>query len=223
MRILAIGDIHGCRRALDALLDVVWPTHDDLLITLGDYVDWGRDSRGVIDRLIELGTTTRLVPLRGNHEELMLRARDFPNEVDYWLNVGGRAALASYPDGKIPDAHWDFLINRCVDSFETDHHIFAHGGVEADLPMAQQKIHILRWKTFRDSKPHCSGKVLVCGHSTQKSGWPCDRGHSVCIDTAAGRGGWLTCLEPATGSFWLSTERGIIRRASLHDQQSPGS
>jgi serine/threonine protein phosphatase 1 len=52
MRTLAIGDIHGCRLSLDALLDAVSPTRDDLLVTLGDCGDWGPDSRGVIDRLL---------------------------------------------------------------------------------------------------------------------------------------------------------------------------
>jgi serine/threonine protein phosphatase 1 len=215
MRVLAIGDIHGCKRALDTLLDAVAPSRDDLLVTLGDYVDWGPDSCGVLDRLIELDAATHLVPLRGNHEELMIRARDFPNELQFWLNVGGRAALASYPSGKIPDAHWEFLERRCVDSFETENHIFAHGGLDPDLPLADQKIHILRWLTFRDPKPHFSGKVLICGHSLQKSGRPCNRGHSICIDTAAVRGGWLTCLDVMTGSFWQGDESGRLSEGSL--------
>src|SRR5689334_4749079 len=74
-RILAIGDIHGCARALDVLLAAVAPTPADLIITLGDYVDGGLDSAGVIDRLIKLPVTHRLVPLRGNHEEMMTDAR----------------------------------------------------------------------------------------------------------------------------------------------------
>lgn len=64
-RILAIGDIHGCARALDALLAAVAPTPDDLIVTLGDYVDRGLDSAGVINRLIRLVETHPLVALRG--------------------------------------------------------------------------------------------------------------------------------------------------------------
>ena len=215
MRVLAIGDIHGCNRALDTLLNVVMPGRDDLLITLGDYVDWGPDSRGVIDRLIDLDTRTRLVPLRGNHEELMIRARDFPNEVDLWLNVGGRTTLSSYGDQGIPDAHWDFLITRCVDYFETDSHIFVHGGLNPNLPAAEQKIHVLRWQSFREPRPHFSGKTMVCGHTEQKDGWPCNRGHAVCIDTGVRRRGWLTCLDVTTGRFWQSSENGGLRSGEL--------
>lgn len=215
MRTLAIGDIHGCSRALDALLTAVAPLRGDLFITLGDYVDWGPDSRGVIDRLIALDSTCRLVPLRGNHEELMLRARQFPIELDSWLNVGGRTALAPYGDAGIPDSYWEFLETRCIDHFETESHIFVHGGLDADLPVAAQKVHILRWKTFRDPKPHCSGKTMVCGHSTQRNGWPSDLGFAVCIDTAASQGGWLTCLDIRSGKFWQANQHGQLRSANL--------
>ena len=71
-RLIAIGDIHGCLTALDTLLDAIAPTSSDIIVTLGDYVDRGPDSRGVIDRLIELGRQTRLIGLLGNHEEMML-------------------------------------------------------------------------------------------------------------------------------------------------------
>lgn len=217
MRTLAIGDIHACSRALDALLHTVSLGHDDLLITLGDYVDWGPDSRGVIDRMIELDSRCRLVALRGNHEELMLRAKQFPNELDLWLNVGGRDALASYGDAGIPDSHWRFVETRCIDYFETDTHVFVHGGLDAEVPVVEQKPYILRWKTFRDPKPHCSGKTMVCGHSTQKAGWPCDLGFAVCIDTGVSRGGWLTCLDAESGNFWQTDQRGKCRRGNLRD------
>jgi serine/threonine protein phosphatase 1 len=134
-----------------------------------------------------------------------------------WLNVGGRDALASYGDAGIPDIHWRFLDKRCVDQFETDSHIFVHGGLDPDVPLAEQKIHILRWKTFRDPKPHCSGKTMICGHSTQKSGWPCDLGSAVCIDTGVSRGGWLTCLDAESGNFWQADQRGRGRRGHLKD------
>ena len=74
MRTLAIGDIHGCRTALDHLLAFVKPLPGDMIITLGDYVDRGPDTKGVIDRLIELHATGQLIPLRGNHEIMMIAA-----------------------------------------------------------------------------------------------------------------------------------------------------
>lgn len=85
MRHLAIGDIHGCSRALDALLAVVKPRPDDLLITLGDYVNRGPDSRGVVERLVSLHRAGHLIALTGNHEQMMLEARD-----DGSIPEGGR-------------------------------------------------------------------------------------------------------------------------------------
>src|SRR5690348_9795781 len=93
MRLLAIGDIHGCLRAFTTLLDLVALHPDDQIITLGDYVDRGPDSRGVLDRLVALYDTGRLIPLRGNHDVMMLGAREIPDP--FWLGFGGAATLLS--------------------------------------------------------------------------------------------------------------------------------
>src|SRR5438045_4656818 len=95
-RILAIGDIHGCARALEWLLQAVAPTRDELIVTLGDYVDRGLDSAGVLNRLVRLAETHRLVPLRGNHEQMMTAARDGEAEMQLWCNLGGGGTLVSY-------------------------------------------------------------------------------------------------------------------------------
>ncbi len=73
-RTIAIGDIHGCSLALEALLDAIQPRPDDVIVTLGDYVNRGPDSRGVLDRLIELERRCKLVPILGNHDEMLLAA-----------------------------------------------------------------------------------------------------------------------------------------------------
>src|SRR5262245_45828396 len=131
MRTLAIGDIHGCSAALDRLLELVRPGPDDMIVTLGDYVDRGPDSRGVLDRLIRLHLTGRLVALRGNHEIMMLTARENYQYYETWLSVGGRSALKSYgPDATlddVPAVHWRFIEQDCGDWYETDTHIFIHG------------------------------------------------------------------------------------------------
>src|SRR5882724_10961248 len=116
MRTLAIGDIHGCLRALDAILEMVRPQPDDLVVALGDYADRGPESRGVIDRLLELRGRCRLVPLRGNHDQMMLDARSGYETLREWLLCGGSKTLASYagPGGSsgladVPEQHWHFL------------------------------------------------------------------------------------------------------------------
>lgn len=221
-RVLAIGDIHGVASALDALLEVVAPSPDDLVITLGDYVDRGIDSAGVIERIIKLSARCQLVPLRGNHEEMMLDARRGPEFLELWKRLGGDTALMSYaPDEdapgleRIPDSHWHLLEHTCRDIYESDSHLFVHGGVDPKLPLDQQSPAVLRWQTFPPPQPHPCGKIVVCGHTPQRSGVPAALPHAICIDTAIHRGGWLTCLNVPSGHYWQANERGEIREAVL--------
>jgi serine/threonine protein phosphatase 1 len=230
MRILAIGDIHGCLTALDALLALVAPQPDDLLITLGDYADRGPDSRGVIDRLIELRAKHRLVALRGNHDVMMLDARDGEDD-RMWLTCGGRETMASYGArirGKlygldtIPEAHWKFL-EELVDWYETDNHFYVHGNVEPDLPFAEQSPFVLHWeKLGGEAVNHCSGKTMICGHTKQYSGRPLDLGTTICIDTGAyDARGWLTCLDVERRCYWQANQAGETRMGEL--EQAPGA
>src|ERR1043166_1885627 len=96
MRLLAIGDVHGCTRAWDALLELVAPAADDWIVTLGDYIDRGPDSRGAVDRMLKLNAGGQLVALRGNHEEMLLEARNNEAMREEWLAFGGRETLGSY-------------------------------------------------------------------------------------------------------------------------------
>jgi serine/threonine protein phosphatase 1 len=219
MRILAIGDIHGSLTALDTLLKVVAPQPDDLIVTLGDYVDRGPDSRGVLDRLLALHATGRLIPLRGNHDELMLGARR-GTEGRMWLGVGGRATLASYgiavPEvssfSTIPESHWHFLEHDCRDYYETETHFFVHANVYPDVPLAEQPTYILYWEKLFDPTPHVSGKIMVCGHTKQLSGVPLHFGHTICIDTGAYEpSGWLTCLDVRSERVWQANQKGESR------------
>lgn len=95
-RVLAIGDIHGCARALEALVNELAPRSDDLLITLGDYIDRGPDSKRVVEFLISLAKGNRVVSLRGNHE-MLWRVASLSDQARLdWLSVGGGDTLASY-------------------------------------------------------------------------------------------------------------------------------
>jgi len=221
-RTLAIGDIHGNSRALDALLRAAAPTKDDIIITPGDYIDRGSDSSGVIDRLIQLSTAHHLIPLRGNHEEMMMDARHSPELLHLWLQCGGHDALRSYgipevsPDlTKIPSAHWEFLDQTCREFHQTADHFFVHGGVDPKLPLDQQSPRVLHWTTFPPSRPHVSKKTMICGHTPQPSGIPGSLPHAICLDTGAGLGGWLTCLDVDSSQLWQSNELGKVRESIL--------
>jgi serine/threonine protein phosphatase 1 len=215
-RLLTIGDIHGCSAALDALLAVVGPTPDDKIVTLGDYVDRGPDSRGVVERLIALHAEYSVVSLRGNHEFMMLQARMGGEAMSFWMAVGGREALASYSaDEKlsdVPESHWQFMKQTCVDWHETEKHFFVHGSVHQDLPLNRQPLSKLHWENVSElTRAHASGKVMVCGHTEQVDGWPLVLDKAICIDTHCYGGGWLTCLDAISGRVWQANQLGETR------------
>lgn len=225
MRIIAIGDIHGCSRALDELLSAIDLQPTDLLITLGDYINRGPDSSGVLTRLIRLHATGQMIALRGNHEQLLLEARDNDSKMMGFIACGGDETLRSYSvlgdEGQladIPDEHWQFIAEQCVDWHETDTHLFVHAGLEPDIAMPEQSELVLRWSDFAALRPHRSGKVILCGHSSQQSGHPANKGYAICIDTwVNGRTGWLTALDTTTGRLWQTNQRGGFRTGHISD------
>src|SRR5262245_16204103 len=95
-RTIAIGDIHGCSDALAALLDAIGPGPDDTLVTLGDHIDRGPNSSGVLSRLITLAGQCHLIPLMGDHEEMLVGALHDTVALRRWLTCGGAETLRSY-------------------------------------------------------------------------------------------------------------------------------
>ena len=224
MRILAIGDIHGYRTALDALLEAVAPTESDWIICVGDYVDRGPDSRGVLDRLLELQKTGQLIALRGNHEEMMMTSREEPGLLPMWLMNGGEQTLESYAQpgrqgtlDDVPRSHWNFLDHVCTDYFETEHHLFVHADALPKVPLAAQPSQVLRWQKLQPHPAHYSGKTMICGHTVQGSGEPLDLGFAICIDTGIYLpDGKLTCLDVESGEYWQSTATGEINTGRIN-------
>jgi len=220
MRTLVIGDIHGCNAALTALLKLVEPGPEDRLIFLGDYIDRGPSSKEVIETLLELKKSGSPIFLRGNHEVMILDARNDELKSNLWQTYGGLETLFSYGANfkneliSIPDAHWAFL-EQTQRFFETDTHIFVHACLEPELDMPNQPDWLLFWEFFDRLKPHKSGKTIVCGHSPQRSGRINDAGFALCLDTGAAYGGWLTCLDVGSGKYWQTKENGGTREGAL--------
>ncbi|HVX62224.1 MAG TPA: serine/threonine protein phosphatase, partial [Pirellulales bacterium] len=153
---------------------------------------------------------------------MMLNARDDRNAFDRWLECGGRQTLASYSplddQGSlvdVPAAHWQFLERDTRRFYETQTHFFVHANAYADCLLDEQPDYMLFWESFGDPPPHYSGKTMVCGHTSQKSGIPRSVGHAVCIDTWACGNGWLTCLDVAAGRYWQANEQGGTRTGWL--------
>lgn len=213
-RTIAIGDIHGCSAALRALIAAIAPEADDTLVPLGDYVDRGPDSRGVIDCILELEKQCQVVPILGNHELMLLDALGNPRVIGPWLECGGDATVRSYGgklSGVLPE-HLEF-IRRCRRYYETPTHFFVHANYGADIPLDEQPDYLLFWEHlfFHTPSPHDNGKIAVVGHTSQKTAEIFDLGHVVCIDTFCHGGGWLTALDVGSSKIWQADRSGRLR------------
>ena len=214
-RTIAIGDIHGCSQALSRLLGEIRPAADDTIVTLGDYVDRGPDSRGVIDELWNLIEHCELIPLLGNHERMLLDSFNSPDAFDFWWGVGGEETLASYGGSldQIPSHHNVFLrgLRRY---YETDTHFFVHANYAPDLTLEQQPDRLLLWEHIMHTLPprHNSGKIAIVGHTPQGSGEILDMGYLICLDTYCFGGGWLTAMDVDSGQTWQVNQDGELRR-----------
>ncbi len=219
-RIYAIGDIHGCARQLANLHDAIEqdfasrPVASALLLHIGDYVDRGADTAGVIARLVAGCPIPGMdmVNLMGNHESTMLDALSGERAAGTdWLFAGGRAALQSYgidPDcprdqwaTKIPQLHQDFLRGLRL-MHQEGGYAFIHAGVRPGIALENQA----RDDLLRSRQPFLYseadfGAVVVHGHTPVKS--PVVRHNRIAIDTGAVFGGKLTCavLEADTLGF----------------------
>lgn len=210
-RIYAIGDIHGCARQLANLHAAVErdlrarPVASALLLHIGDYVDRGRDSAGVIARLAGGCPVAgmEMVNLLGNHESTMLDAlAGEPAAGTDWLFAGGRATLESYgidPDGPrdrwarlVPADHQAFLHNLALMHREGGY-AFIHAGVRPGIPLERQaRDDLLRSRQPFLYSERDFGAVVVHGHTPVKA--PVVRHNRIAIDTGAVFGNVLTCL-----------------------------
>lgn len=217
-RLIAIGDVHGCVHALDAVLEAIRLQPDDTLVFLGDLVDQGRDTRDVLDRVLALQSICNVVLIEGNHEEMMLAARESEAALRYWEVVGGIATINSYRyAGKlsdIPPEHWQ-LVESGRPYYETDEFIFTHAGYLPELPMAEQPEHQLRWALLdpAEARPHVSGKRVFVGHTEQRNSEVLDLGFICCLDTACYKHGWLSAMDARTGELWQASRFGMLREA----------
>jgi serine/threonine protein phosphatase 1 len=217
MRTLAIGDIHGCLNALEALAEFVDFSPEDTIITLGDYIDRGPDSKGVIDFLLKLRKTHSLITLKGNHESMMQDAILHYEDLMNWLLNGGMETLNSFGALEfehIASRYWEFF-DSCENYHETKEHIFVHAGLLPELPLNEQAEETMLWLRFNETEPHSSGKRFICGHTPQHPRKPAVRDHAICIDTGACNGGWLTCLDVNSGNYWQANQQGKTRKGKI--------
>jgi serine/threonine protein phosphatase 1 len=192
-----IGDIHGRDDLLGAALAQI-TAHArgaaGVIVTIGDYVDRGPQSRQVIDRLLPgVGGGWRLVALKGNHDLMMVEGLRDPSKLGGWLAKGGDAALASYGGGPaaVPRAHvvWlDQLRLLHVDA----HRLYVHAGVDPEAPLDRQTEATLLWKRYPEGDPRGLAELhVVHGHDKHPEGPLLYPGRTN-LDTHAWRTGRLT-------------------------------
>ena len=225
-RVYAVGDCHGGLEALrelraaivtdSALADMKGPpTQRRVVVYLGDYIDRGPDSRGILDLLIgEPLADFETVHLLGNHEALMRGFLDGEDIASVWLRNGGTETLHSYgldvaalngpwPGGDapalraaltaaMPEAHRVFIDGLALSHTEGDYY-FVHAGIRPGVSLERQGENEMLWirEPFLGSTAD-HGKVIVHGHSVARE--PEVRPNRIGIDTGACFGGKLTAL-----------------------------
>ncbi len=221
MPTFAIGDIHGSLTALKTIFDQGIIKENDQVIFLGDYIDRGPDSKGVIDWFLENRKRYQFEFIKGNHEIMMLTARTSPERLMEWLQFGGAETLDSYGIGddsdwefKIDPVHWDFFEN-CLPYYEVGNIIFVHAGLEIGVPLNKQNKHHLFWKKYKTPESYLKGKKVICGHTSRKNGEIANFNHTICLDTYAYGGMWLSCLNVDTNEYIQANEYGMVELGKL--------
>ena len=213
----AIGDIHGEREMLEELLDRLPLEPDDRLVFIGDYIDRGPDSKGVVDRLVEVARVRACTFLLGNHESMFLDFIGWRGEAyfggDAFLVNGGDRTLASYgyfdqesPEPEkleLPKEHEEFY--RSLNLFHLDgDYLFVHAGIgcqllgedEVGFALRRTRPEDLLWDRASTELPHALGVTIVYGHTPAPGlevRW--NPPFSIGIDTGAVFGGRLTAIR----------------------------
>lgn len=235
-RVYAVGDIHGRLDLLRALADAI--DADDsargpsqtTVVVLGDLVDRGPDSAGVIAFVRDWMERRRVRCIAGNHEQMFLDSFDDNEVLRHFLKYGGRETVLSYPidpadyaradlsetralmKAAVPQADREFL-GGFEDMIAIGDYLFVHAGIRPGIELADQKVSDLRWIRHEFTEyGQPFGPVVVHGHTITET--PDLRVNRIGIDTGAFRSGELTALALEGEARWLlsTTEQdGAIR------------
>lgn len=202
MRIAAIGDIHGCRKQFKKLLKAIMLAEPklDQIVLLGDYVDRGPDSKGVIDMMINWDHDIELVCLRGNHEDMMIRSVLHNSAIwATWVRNGGKQTIESI-GGENLDHYARWLDENCKTSHNQDGLFFAHAGANPNYSLDEQDDEDLMWirNEFLSSN-HNFGQIVVHGHTPKDK--PEIRHNRINLDTGCCYGGKLSAGIFHDGEF----------------------
>ena len=223
-RLIAIGDIHGELDQLNRLLNSIAPTDNDRFVFLGDYIDRGKNSKGVVERLIRFREEfPETIFIRGNHDQMMLdalieegvitghplrdqssayRACASESDIEIFLFNGGKQTLRSYRISHFtdfPKEHIAFLQSTRL-WWRHEKFVFVHAGIEQGLPLEMQDPFVLMWE--RLSPPGQDGEIHVIGHHPTTDGEPYFEPGRYNLDTGAVYGRTLTACDVLTRQVW---------------------
>lgn len=234
-RVYAIGDIHGRLDLFEQLLDVIEADDaargpaDTRLVLLGDLIDRGPDSCGVVERAMALMQSGKVRVLAGNHEEMLLGSLADDETLRHFLRHGGKETMFSY--GLTPEdygkAKLDLLRERLGELVPASHiafframenqiiygdYLFVHAGIRPDMPLEKQLLSDLRWirREFLDhDQPH--SHIVIHGHTIAEE--PVVRPNRIGIDTGAFASGRLTAIGLEANERWFLS--AVIESAEL--------
>lgn len=202
-----VGDVHGCLDMLKRLMGSIgWSPEADRLIFLGDFIDRGSQSRGVVEYVMEIAKLSERVEcLMGNHEQILLDFMDGKDTNTFFLN-GGVATLNSYRSEQqkyggflIPDEHLAFFRSLKL-LIELEDYYVVHAGLRPGVAIESQSTEDLLW--IRDSfifSNYAFGKRVIFGHTPFAQ--PLVMENKIGLDTGAVYGNRLTCLELPSFKF----------------------
>jgi serine/threonine protein phosphatase 1 len=196
----AVGDIHGSLSKLQELVARCEQRAAGVPLTfvfLGDYIDRGADSAGVVRYLMELQSRLegRVIALKGNHEGMVLDVCDGVSPESYWWDQGGEATLRSYRVGRaqdLPEANLNWFRALPL-SYDDGRRFYVHAGVDPMLPLDAQRERDLIWirEPFLSARRDY-GRLIVHGHTPVETGEPDLRANRLNLDTGAVFGGPLS-------------------------------
>lgn len=242
-RVYAVGDIHGCSHLFMSLIEAIEADIPDdekagvesHVILLGDLVDRGPDSAGVVELARKWKKLRPIRILCGNHEELFLESFSNTDTLRHFLRHGGRETLRSYGidhktltkaslaevqelmEAHVPKKHLKF-IESFEDMVQMGDYLFVHAGIEPGVPLEEQKVRTMRW--IREpflSYPKSHGLVVVHGHTITDD--VVDAGNRIGVDTGAYASGRLTALVlEGTSRRYLAAVNGKPGQAALIEE-----
>lgn len=186
---VAIGDIHGCRQSLEKLLNKLQNYADRKFIFVGDYIDRGPDSKGVVDMLLEFRKNIDAIFLRGNHEQMLLDAIDHDERM-LWITNGGKSTLASYGASShklnLPEKHLRFFRDTRF-FYDTKQFFFVHAGLLPHKTIAESVRNENEVQEMLWERSHLNAfetnweKTVVFGHTPRPH--PIQKEKMIGIDT----------------------------------------